>query len=68
FYSTMPTFREYVLIRQNAPHITSFFREAPDLWRESKVQGLDQEVLFKSIDVRLGLQLIYRQVEFPSAG
>ncbi len=66
-YRTLPTFKEYVLIRQTAPQIVSFLREAPDLWRESEVAGLDQEVYFKSIDVRLALPLIYRQVEFPPA-
>ncbi len=65
---TLPTFKEYVLIRQNATHVTSFFREEPHLWRESQVQGLEQEVLFRSVDVRLALQLIYRKVEFPTAG
>ncbi len=63
-YRSLPSFKEYVLIRQDTPHVISFFREAPDLWRESEVRGLDQEVLFKSIDVRLALELIYRKVEF----
>ena len=66
-YRSLPTFREYVLIRQDMPNVLSFFREEPDLWRESQVQGLDQEVWFKSIDVRLALDLIYRKVEFPTA-
>lgn len=63
-YRSLPTFREYVLIRQNAPEILSFFREAPDLWRESIVEGLEKEVLFRSVDVRLALSLLYRNVEF----
>jgi len=68
YYCTLPTFKEYVLIRQTAPHVTSFFREAPDLWRESEVKNMEQEVLFRSVEVRLALQLIYRKVEFPAAG
>ena len=63
-YRTLPSFKEYVLIRQDTPQVTCFFREAPDLWRESEVRGLDQEVLFKSVDVRLALALIYRKVAF----
>ena len=66
-YRSLPTFQEYVLIRQNAPQVISFFREAPDLWREAEVRGLDQEVLFRSVDVRLALSLIYRKVDFPAA-
>lgn len=63
-YRSLPSFQEYVLIRQNAPEVLSFFREAPDLWRESSVEGLGKEVLFRSIDVRLALTLLYRNVEF----
>ena len=63
-YRSLPSFREYVLIRQNVPETLSFFREAPDLWRESSVEGLEKEVYFRSVDVRLAVALLYRNVEF----
>lgn len=66
-YRSLPSFKEYVLVRQEAPHLITFFREAPDLWREAEVRGLEQEVHFRSVDVRLALELIYRKVEFPPA-
>jgi len=63
-YRSLPSFQEYVLIRQDAPEILDFFREAPDLWRESIVEGLENTVHFRSIDVALALTLLYRNVEF----
>ena len=63
-FRSLPSFREYVLIRQDAPEILSFFREAPDLWRESSVEGLENPVHFRSVDVVLTLTTLYRNVEF----
>ncbi len=63
-YRSLPTFREYALIRQNAPEVLCFFREAPDLWRETSVEGLEKEVVFRSVEVKLGLSLLYRNIEF----
>ncbi len=63
-FRSLPTFREYVLVRQDVPEILSFFREAPDLWRESSVEGLENSVHFRSVDVVLDLALLYRNVTF----
>ncbi len=67
-YKTIPSFREYVLIHQDRPHIDLFLRQAePDLWRSSEASGLDSEVHFQSIDVKLALSKIYRRVSFLPA-
>lgn len=63
-FRSLPSFREYVLIRQDAPEILSFFRETPDLWRESSVVDLENLVYFRSVDVALALAALYRNVEF----
>lgn len=63
-YRSLPSFREYALVRQNAPEVLTFFREEPDLWREALVEGLDREVFFRSLEVRLALNQIYRKVAF----
>jgi len=63
-YRSLPSFKEYVLVRQDKPEVVSFFREKPGLWLDEEFKGLEAEVYFKSIDVRLALSLIYRKVEF----
>lgn len=63
-YKSISTFQEYVLVRQDRPEVNLFFREEPDLWRSTDVEGLDNSVLFRSIDVKLSLERIYRKVEF----
>lgn len=63
-YQSLPSFREYVLLRQDVPEALIFLREQPDIWRSSEVAGLEPEVLFRSIDVRIPMQAIYDRVEF----
>ncbi len=63
-YRSIPSFREYALVRQDAPEVLTFFREKPDTWKELMVKGVDRSVHFRSINVDLAMQLIYRNIEF----
>ncbi|MBK8563433.1 MAG: Uma2 family endonuclease [Saprospiraceae bacterium] len=63
-YQSLPSFREYVLLRQDAPAAYCYFREEPDVWRSKEVAGLENEVHFQSIDFRVGLEKVYWRVGF----
>ncbi len=63
-YRSIPSFKEYALVRQDAPEVLTFFREEPDTWKELMVKGVDRSVHFRSIGIDLALQLIYRNIEF----
>ena len=63
-YRSLPSFKEYALVRQDAPEVLTFFREKPDTWKETMVKNIDQSIHFQSINVDLALQLIYRNIEF----
>ena len=63
-YRSLPSFKEYALVRQDAPEVLTFFREKPDTWKEFMVKGIDQNVHFQSVNIDLALQLIYRNIEF----
>ncbi|MCF8243661.1 MAG: Uma2 family endonuclease [Saprospiraceae bacterium] len=63
-YQSLPSFKEYVLLRQDAPEAYCYFREEPDVWRSKEVAGLENEVHFQSIDFRLELTKIYYKVKF----
>ena len=66
-YQTLPSFTEYVLIHQDRPQMDLFFREEKNLWRTSEVSGLESEVYFQSIGVKLSLSKIYHNVSFETA-
>lgn len=63
-YRSLPSFKEYALVRQDKPEVVTFFREKPGVWLDEEFKGQESEVYFKSIDVRLALSLVYRKVEF----
>lgn len=63
-YQSLPSFREYVLLRQDAPEAYLQFREEPNLWRTSEVIGLEGEVYFRSIEARIPIADIYYKVQF----
>ena len=63
-YQSLPSFKEYVLLRQDTPEALLFFREAPDVWRSSEVAGLDKDLWFRSIEIGLAMELVYDRVEF----
>jgi Uma2 family endonuclease len=63
-YRSLPSFKEYVLIRQDKPEVLTFFRVQPNMWQEEEFIGLDKQVRLKSLDVALNNKDIYRQVKF----
>jgi Uma2 family endonuclease len=63
-YQSLPTFKEYVLIRQEKPEVKTFFREDNDLWRSKDFLGIDNAVHFRSVDVTLPFTRIYKNIIF----
>lgn len=63
-YQSLPSFQEYVLVRQDAPEALLAFREEPDLWRSSEAAGLDADIVLRSIGASLPMKDVYAKVEF----
>lgn len=63
-YQSLPSFQEYVLVRQDAPEALLAFREEPDLWRSSEAAGLDADIVLRSIGASLPMKDVYTKVEF----
>lgn len=63
-YQSLPSFKEYALIRQDAPEVQTVFREASDLWRSKEYAGLETFLQFRSVDVSLSLSKIYKGISF----
>ena len=62
-YQSLPTFKEYVLIRQDKPEIQTSFREATDLWRSREFAGLGNELYLRSVDLKIPITKIYKKVK-----
>ncbi len=63
-YKTLPTFKEYVLIRQDKCYAEVWFREKPGLWHETIVTDLESQLPLQSIGVSLSMERLYRNVGF----
>jgi Uma2 family endonuclease len=63
-YKSLPSFKEYVLLRQDTAEASTMFLEAPDTWHSYDVEGLDKELWFRTIDERVPMAAVYDRVEF----
>jgi Uma2 family endonuclease len=63
FYQECPTIQEYVLVNSQEPLIEVFHRENEHMWTYRMFKPGD-EVLLPSLDIRLSMKDIYRNVVF----
>lgn len=63
-YRTLDSFREYVLVAQDRPHVDVYFLQNPEegLWKITSYEGLDKEVTLYSIGCTLKMKQIYHRV------
>ena len=67
-YQCLPTFAEYVLVAQDQALIERFVRQSDDSWLLNSFKGLEPELNFQSLSVRVPLSEIYAGVTFPPLG
>ena len=65
-YQSIESFKEYLLVAQDRPHVTHYVRQERGKWLRSDIIGLNSEVRLESIDVILPLAEIYWQIRFPA--
>ena len=62
-YKTLESFKEYVLIRQDACYAEVWYREKPGLWHETIVTELDGVLPLQSVGISIEMREIYSGVE-----
>lgn len=62
-YQSIPSFCEYLLIRQNKVFVERYSKQNQG-WTYSNFDGLGESVLLESVNVELAIAEIYRDVEF----
>jgi Uma2 family endonuclease len=65
-YQSIPSFREYLLVAQDRPHVIQYVRQASGKWLRTDIEGLDETLTLETINCTLTLAEIYRRVKFPS--
>ncbi|MBK8668373.1 MAG: Uma2 family endonuclease [Saprospiraceae bacterium] len=62
-YKNIPTFMEYVMVRQDIKEVETWYREETHLWRETTFND-SGEVKLTSIGISISMDKIYRNIEF----
>jgi Uma2 family endonuclease len=63
-YSSIESFREYILIKQDRFQVVSYFREETDLWRKTVYMGAEAAFFIKALAISIPINEIYDGVEF----
>lgn len=62
-YSTIASFKEYLILQQNQPYARLSNRVESDVWQLRTVEGLGQEIELKSIGCSIAMRDIYFKTE-----
>jgi Uma2 family endonuclease len=63
-YQAIPSFSEYLLMAQDAPHVTHYVRRLDGRWAREDVTNLDAAVTLESVGCTLPLREVYEDVTF----
>ena len=63
-YRTLSSLREYVLVEQDQPRVTTFFHNAANHWEDTDVTGLESTVRLQSVAGEISLARVYRNINF----
>jgi Uma2 family endonuclease len=63
-YRMIPSFKEYVLVSQDEPLVSTFFRKEQSLWQETNVNDTAQSIDLQSLNISVPLSKIYKNVVF----
>jgi Uma2 family endonuclease len=66
-YRTLESFKEYVLVAQDKPHVEHFTRQSDNRWILTETNNMEDSIELSSIGCSLPLAEIYDKVELPEA-
>lgn len=64
-YRGIPSFREYLLVDQDRPHVERYSKQKDGTWSLWETDSLTETVDLLSVDVRLPASEIYLKIDFP---
>ncbi len=65
YYKSIESFTEYILIAQDRPHVTQFVKQSDNSWLNHEFNSLEDDFYLTSLDCRIDLLELYKDVEFP---
>lgn len=65
-YRSIESFRQYVLIAQDAPRIETFLRQEDGSWKFNVFEGIGAVAKLESLGIEIPLSEIYENIEFAA--
>jgi Uma2 family endonuclease len=65
-YKAIESFREYLLIAQDEPHVTHYVRQLDGRWEREEITDMTGEIVLSSVGCTLLLAEIYEDVTFTA--
>lgn len=63
-YRPLPSFQEYILVHQDRPYVEQQLRQDDGSWRTYFVEGLEETLNLRTVDLALPLRQIYEFVDW----
>jgi len=63
-YRRIPSLQEYILVKQDKPHIGQYIRQADGGWLLRDVDGLDASLILPSVQIEVAMREIFSKVKF----
>lgn len=61
-YRSNPSFEEYVMVNQDEPIVESYYRLGEDHWQINTMIGLEKEIEFRSIGIKMKMSDLYEDI------
>ena len=65
-YKAIESFREYLLIAQDAPNVTHYVRQSDGRWESEVITDMRAEIVLSSVSCNLSMAEIYEDVTFTT--
>lgn len=62
-YRSLPSFKEYILVDQEAAKIEIWSRLEENIWKVNMVEGLKAKLYLSSVDCEIGMADIYYLID-----
>ncbi len=68
-YMSIATLQDYLIVSQDRARVDTFYRQSDGIWAIGpSFEGLNAEVVFRSLQIPLALSEVYAGVVFPDPG
>lgn len=66
-YQSIESFREYLLIAQDAPFVIQHIRQGKGRWLRIEISGMESEIQLETLGITLTMHELYERVTFTEA-